>query len=43
METQIIASRNIVDLVLSEQFNASICPVEVTRSDGYEGVYGWDC
>ncbi|KAN0138475.1 Prenylcysteine lyase domain containing protein [Lactarius tabidus] len=43
METQTIASRNIVDLLLREKFNSSICPVEMDHSDEYEGVYGWDC
>ncbi|KAI9445486.1 FAD/NAD-P-binding domain-containing protein [Lactarius indigo] len=40
METETIASRNIVELILREQFNSSICPVEKPHSGG---VYGWDC
>ena len=43
METQTIASRNIVELILREKFNSSICPVEMSLEDADEGVYGWDC
>jgi hypothetical protein len=42
METETIASRNIVELILREKFNTSICPVEMGDAGG-SGVYGWDC
>ena len=42
METETIASRNIVELILREKFNTSICPVEMADAGG-SGVYGWDC
>lgn len=40
METETLASRNIVDLLMREKFNASICPLEEER-EGF--VSGWDC
>jgi len=45
MESQTIASRNVVELILREKFNSSICPVEMTHGDAneFKGVYGWDC
>jgi prenylcysteine oxidase/farnesylcysteine lyase len=46
METETIASRNVVDLLLQEKFNSSICHLdEKKREEGPpEGfVYGWDC
>jgi len=45
METEIIASRNVVDLLLQEKFNSSICPLdEEKEKEMPEGfVYGWDC
>jgi hypothetical protein len=40
MEAETLASRNIVDLLMREKFDASICPLE----EGKEGfVSGWDC
>ena len=40
MEAETLASRNIVDLLMREKFNASICPLE----EGWPGyVSGWDC
>jgi prenylcysteine oxidase/farnesylcysteine lyase len=33
METQTVASRNVVDLLLKEEFNSSICPPSIP-SDG---------
>jgi len=46
METETLASRNIVDLLLRERFNSSICPLGEGKK-GTEGdggfVYGWDC
>ncbi|KAI0777409.1 FAD/NAD(P)-binding domain-containing protein [Trametes elegans] len=45
METETIASRNVVDLLLQEQFQAGICkPAEdgdAPKNDSF--VYGWDC
>ena len=45
------ASRNVVELLMREQFDAGLCPphkssadeptAETTKSDGF--VYGWDC
>lgn len=50
METETIASRNVVELLLHEQFNAGLCKQE-TDKDGEPAptddedsfVYGWDC
>lgn len=33
METETVSSRNIVDLLLKEEFNASICGLEESDSD----------
>ncbi len=46
METQTLASRNIVDLLMREKFNSSICPLDEEKEGpsvdaGF--VYGWDC
>ncbi|KAJ7785934.1 Prenylcysteine lyase-domain-containing protein [Mycena metata] len=46
METETLASRNIVDLLLNEKFNSGICgpqgtPRNDTKKEDY--VYGWDC
>ncbi|KAG5646044.1 hypothetical protein DXG03_004467 [Asterophora parasitica] len=53
METETIASRNVVDLLLKEEFGSSICgsPLSATdlpedhnaTSSDKEFVYGWDC
>ncbi|KAF4623348.1 hypothetical protein D9613_002063 [Agrocybe pediades] len=54
METETVSSRNIVDLMLNDEFNASICgrsipPPEDNESDSEpptqkdDFVYGWDC
>lgn len=46
METETIASRNIVDLLMREKFNSSICPLSEEKREGpvHAGfVYGWDC
>ncbi|KAL1939239.1 hypothetical protein VTO73DRAFT_10042 [Trametes versicolor] len=53
METETIASRNVVDLLLQEQFNASICkPSAATdlvedapalKAEPADFVLGWDC
>ena len=47
METETLASRNVVDLLMREKFNSSICPLdEEKREEGSghaEFVYGWDC
>ena len=46
METETIASRNVVDLLLQEKFNSSICHLDEEKGgkevpEGF--VYGWDC
>ena len=46
METETISSRNIVELLLQENYNASICkPVaNATNTEEKEDfVYGFDC
>jgi prenylcysteine oxidase / farnesylcysteine lyase len=47
METETLASRNVVDLLMQEKFNSSICPLDEEKREGapvHEGfVYGWDC
>ncbi|KAH8802400.1 Prenylcysteine lyase [Flagelloscypha sp. PMI_526] len=45
METETIASRNVVDLLLHDKFNGtSICgPVTPPPNDSWEYVYGFDC
>ena len=45
METETLASRNIVDLLMREKFNSSICPFDEKREAPVhaEFVYGWDC
>jgi len=52
METETIASRNVVDQLLREQFNSSICGYSTsdpdvlyndTQSHPNDFVYGWDC
>ncbi|KAI8973130.1 Prenylcysteine lyase-domain-containing protein [Trametes punicea] len=52
METETIASRNVVDLLLKEQFNAGLCKLSYTpgaqvagaaNSTNEDFVYGWDC
>lgn len=55
METETIASRNVVDLLLHEEFGSGICgslisgsdadvPENITRvSESSDFVLGWDC
>lgn len=49
METETLSSRNIVDLLLDDLFNASICGPQITdltnitTADKNDYVYGWDC
>ena len=46
MKTETIASRNVVDLLLQEKFNSSICHVDEEKKGKEtpaEFVYGWDC
>ncbi|TFY56537.1 hypothetical protein EVG20_g8889 [Dentipellis fragilis] len=52
METETLASRNIVDWLLREEFGAAICPAKPADADSAEPeprpkakdfVYGWDC
>ena len=46
METETLSSRNIIDLLLREKFNSSICPFDeekMVNGTSAEFVYGWDC
>lgn len=52
METETVASRNVVDLLLNEEFGSSICGQRIagsTKGDVATGiadkdfVIGWDC
>ncbi|CCM01254.1 uncharacterized protein FIBRA_03303 [Fibroporia radiculosa] len=46
METETVAARNVVDLLLQDEFNAAVCPPGVMDDDltGSETfVLGWDC
>ena len=47
METETVAARNVVELLLREEFDASICKTNGTDSvaeeKGEDFVYGWDC
>ncbi|KAF9270773.1 hypothetical protein L218DRAFT_889560 [Marasmius fiardii PR-910] len=51
METETIASRNVVDLLLNEEFKSSICGPRISASEDQnkkavndeDFVFGWDC
>lgn len=47
METETISGRNIAELLMQEEFNASICKPSNTTEPGEppleDFVYGWDC
>lgn len=49
METETIASRNVVDLLLDEKFNSGICgskildSTEAKMTEDQDFVLGWDC
>ena len=45
METETIAARNVVELLMREEFDASICKSDgaTPRADDDTFVYGWDC
>lgn len=54
METETIASRNVIDLLLNEEFQTSICGARISGSEGnvtapvplrneHDFIYGWDC
>ena len=49
METETIASRNVVDLLLHDEYNAGICPASAADEDSAvekhdeKFVLGWDC
>ena len=50
METETVAARNVVDLLLDDLFQSGICgpknstsETEVPRVFGDDFVYGWDC
>ena len=45
METETIAARNVVELLMREEFDASICKRDESSPpiDNSTFVYGWDC
>jgi prenylcysteine oxidase/farnesylcysteine lyase len=49
METETVSSRNVVDLLLKDVFDSSICGHHIsnarnsTMEDENDYVYGWDC
>jgi prenylcysteine oxidase/farnesylcysteine lyase len=49
MDTQTIASRNVVDLLLNEEFGSGICGSRLDAPESTKGrrdadfVLGWDC
>lgn len=46
METETISARNVVELLMQEEFNASICKTDMetaAEERGEDFVYGWDC
>jgi hypothetical protein len=45
METETLASRNIVELMLMTEFGKpGLCPVSSDSEEAKDGfVYGWDC
>ena len=49
METETISARNAVELLMRDEFDASICKHEPTPDgadppdDKEDFVYGWDC
>jgi prenylcysteine oxidase/farnesylcysteine lyase len=51
METETIASRNVVDLLLNEAFGIGICGLKISSHEANETlagdpadfVLGWDC
>ena len=47
METETLAARNVVELLLQEEYQASICKRNETLTDDdndkKDFVYGWDC
>lgn len=45
METETVAARNVVDMILEDRFGQSICPRNGGEGApwGEDKVYGWDC
>lgn len=49
METETLASRNVVDLLLNDEFGSSICGQRISATtkeaavSDEEFVLGWDC
>ncbi|KAF9268443.1 hypothetical protein L218DRAFT_919088 [Marasmius fiardii PR-910] len=44
MDSETVAARNVVDLLLNEGFNSSICgPSSAPGNQPEDFVYGWDC
>ena len=52
METETVASRNAIDLLLNEEFQTSVCGPRISGSEKEKNltleneqdfIYGWDC
>ena len=50
METETVAARNVVDLLLQDEFGKGICPPRAANQEEADAepvnesfVYGWDC
>ena len=52
METETLASRNVVEMLMRDVFDAGLCPTRVAedgesevteKGDADAFVYGWDC
>jgi len=45
METETVASRGVVDMLLKKEFDQGICPEGIKSNPpaGSEFVWGWDC
>lgn len=48
METETIAARNVVSLLLKDHYNAAICKMDAVEDEAASAnkenyVYGWDC
>lgn len=43
METETIAARNVVELLMQEEYDAGICKCSGDTDDEDSYVYGWDC
>ena len=43
METETVSSRNVVDLLLKNKYNTTICGTSKSETVKDDYVYGWDC